>query len=151
MRDDRFTAPVVAAPRRGDGIYRFVIVTLDAHAAGPAQRVAGRLAKDFPGIAISVHAAAEWAENPEALCAARLAVDRADLVIANLLFIEEHLTAILPDMLAVRERHLQVRGRADGVDAQAPRMVVGGLCRTGGRAAIRKPAKTWRQPVARCP
>ncbi len=51
MRDDRYTSPDVTTPA-SDGLYRFVIVTLDAHAAGPAQRVAGRLAKDFPGIAI---------------------------------------------------------------------------------------------------
>ena len=66
MRDDRYTS-LEAKGTVDDGLYRFVIVTLDAHAAGPAQRVAGRLAKDFPGIAISVHAAAEWAENPAAL------------------------------------------------------------------------------------
>ena len=56
MRDDRYTShELQTAPA---DLYRFVIVTLDAHAAGPAQRVAGRLAKDFPGLTISVHAAA---------------------------------------------------------------------------------------------
>lgn len=103
MRDDRYTSPDLktAAP---DGLYRFVIVTLDAHAAGPAQRVAGRLAKDFPGIAISVHAAAEWAENPAALARARADVARANIVVANLIFLEEHLTQILPDMQARRDQ-----------------------------------------------
>ncbi|MCB6176805.1 magnesium chelatase subunit H [Rhodobacter sp. Har01] len=91
-------------PRSGDGAYRFVIVTLDAHAAGPAVRIAPRLAQDFPGIEISVHAAAEWSENPAALAAAKQAVNAADLVVANLLFIEEHITAILPELQAARER-----------------------------------------------
>jgi magnesium chelatase subunit H len=105
MRDDRYaSADLTTAAPGDDGLYRFVIVTLDAHAAGPAQRVAGRLAKDFPGICISVHAAAEWAENPAALARAKAEVARANIVVANLLFIEEHLTAILPEMTQVRDR-----------------------------------------------
>ena len=99
MRDDRADMTAGAGPG-----YNVVIVTLDAHAAGPAARVAPRLQSDFPGLTITVLAAAEWAENPAALNAARLAVDRADLVIANLLFIEEHLTAILPWLQRARER-----------------------------------------------
>ena len=84
--------------------YSIVIVTLDAHAAGPAARITPRLAKDFPGLSVTVHAAAEWAENPAALARARDAVDHADLIVANLLFIEEHLTAILPNLRAARDR-----------------------------------------------
>ncbi|MFN3578010.1 MAG: DUF3479 domain-containing protein, partial [Tabrizicola sp.] len=103
MRDDRYTSPDLRKSAPAD-LYHFVIVTLDAHAAGPAQRVAGRLAKDFPGIAISVHAAAEWAENPAALARARADVARADIIVANLIFLEEHLTRILPDMQARRDR-----------------------------------------------
>ena len=104
MRDDRFaSSPEQSAPK-ADGVYRFVIVTLDAHAAGPAARVAPHLARDFPGIEVSVHAAAEWAENPAALARARAAVDSADVIVANLLFIEEHITAILPNLQRARER-----------------------------------------------
>ncbi len=83
--------------------YRFVVITLDAHAAGPAARIAPRLVKDFPGIEVSVHAAAEWAENPAALARAKAAVADANIIVANLLFIEEHITAILPDLQRVRD------------------------------------------------
>jgi len=83
--------------------YRVAIVTLDAHAAGPAARVSSTLASEFPGLSISVHAAAEWAENPAALDLARDAVRHADIVVANLLFIEEHIRAILPDLEARRD------------------------------------------------
>jgi magnesium chelatase subunit H len=103
MRDDRYSSLDLTTPASG-GVYRFVIVTLDAHAAGPAQRVAGRLAKDFPGIAISVHAAAEWAENPAALARAKADIARANIIVANLLFLEEHLSQILPDLTRVRDR-----------------------------------------------
>ncbi|QPH53446.1 magnesium chelatase subunit H [Pontivivens ytuae] len=90
---------------RDDGhmTYRVAIVTLDSHAAGPAERVETRLARDFPGLRITVHAAAEWGGNPAALQAAKEAVAHADIVIANLLFLEEHVTAIAPDIAARRE------------------------------------------------
>ncbi len=84
--------------------YTVVIVTLDAHAAGPVARASGRLARDFPGLSVQVLAAAEWGENPAALVRARAAVDAADIVVANLLFLEEHLTAILPQLQAARAR-----------------------------------------------
>ncbi|MBF9019261.1 magnesium chelatase subunit H [Rhodobacterales bacterium HKCCA1058] len=83
--------------------YRVVIVTLDSHAAGPAARVSERLSGEFPGLSVSVHASAEWAENPAALEEARLAVRHGDIIVANLLFIEEHITAILPDLQARRD------------------------------------------------
>ncbi|PTE12970.1 magnesium chelatase subunit H [Pseudogemmobacter blasticus] len=104
MRDDIHTSPDMTAPGSPDGAYRFVIVTLDAHAAGPALRIAPRLETDFPGIEISVHAAAEWSENPAALSRAKQAVNEADFVMANLLFIEEHINAILPELQAARDR-----------------------------------------------
>jgi len=92
---------------RGDGDhipgYRVVIVTLDSHAAGPAARVSERLIDEFPGLNVSVHAAAEWAENPAALEEAKIAVRHGDIIVANLLFIEEHITAILPDLQARRD------------------------------------------------
>lgn len=91
---------------RGDGDhipgYRVVIVTMDRHVAGPAARVSERLADEFPGLNVSVHASAEWAENQQALEEARLAIRHGDIIIANLLFIEEHITAILPDLQARR-------------------------------------------------
>ncbi|RED12927.1 magnesium chelatase subunit H [Pontivivens insulae] len=83
--------------------YRVVIITLDAHAAGPAARAQDALARDFPGVSVSVHAAAEWGESGGALDRAREAVATADIVIANLLFLEEHVKAIAPAIAARRE------------------------------------------------
>ncbi len=95
---------------RGDSIisprhraYRVVILTLDSHSAGPCQRISGRLERDFPGLELTVLAAAEWGEQPEALTAAKAAIAQADMVIANLLFLEEHISAILPDLIARRD------------------------------------------------
>jgi hypothetical protein len=54
--------------------YRFVILTLDSHSAGPAQRASEKLSAAFPGLEIAIHAAAEWGESPDALLAAQQAV-----------------------------------------------------------------------------
>lgn len=83
--------------------YRFVIITMDSHVAGPAARVSDNLIEEFPGLNVSVHAAAEWAENPAALEEAKLAVKHGDVVVANMLFLEEHVRAILPDLQARRD------------------------------------------------
>ena len=83
--------------------YRVVIVTLDAHAAGPAMRVTDRLAVDFPGLEVRVLSSAEWGECPNALEAAKSAIAEGDIIIANLLFLEEHIRAVLPSLLNRRE------------------------------------------------
>ncbi len=82
--------------------YRVVIVTLDSHAAGPVARAIPRLEQDFPGLSISLHAAAEWGEDPDALNRTRDAIRHGDIIIANLLFLEEHVNAIRPDLEARR-------------------------------------------------
>ena len=83
--------------------YRFVILTLDSHAAGPAMRIAPRLAADFPGLEVSIFAAGEWGENPGALAEAQAAVAQADIVVTCLIFLEEHLNAIVPALTARRD------------------------------------------------
>jgi magnesium chelatase subunit H len=99
MRDDG----TLHAPRGRTG-YRMVIVTLDQHAAGPAARALPRLLRDYPGLEVTIHAAAEWGENQASLMQCRASLLDADIVIANLLFLDEHVAAILPDLLAVRDR-----------------------------------------------
>ncbi|MEM9438308.1 MAG: cobaltochelatase subunit CobN, partial [Pseudomonadota bacterium] len=83
--------------------YRVVIVTLDHHAAGPAARAMPALERDFPGLKVSIHAAATWAENPAALEETKRAVAHADIIVANLLFLEEHIEPIAPDLAARRD------------------------------------------------
>ena len=83
--------------------YRVVIVTLDSHAAGPAERAMEKLALDYPGLSVSIHAAAEWGENPDAFVAAKEAIGQADIIVANLLFLEEHVAPILPVLQARRD------------------------------------------------
>ena len=82
--------------------YRVVVITLDAHSAGPCDRAAARLLADFPGLSVDVHAAAEWGENPQALVEAKAAIAMGDIILVNLLFLEEHVQAILPSLEARR-------------------------------------------------
>ncbi|MEO0567182.1 MAG: magnesium chelatase subunit H [Pseudomonadota bacterium] len=83
--------------------YHIVVITLDSHVVGPCERALRQLHQDFPGLELLVHAAAEWGEDPEALTRAREDIAKADIIIANLLFLEEHINAILPDLEARRE------------------------------------------------
>ena len=96
MRDDAH----IYAP---SAEYRVVIVTLDAHSAGPCDRAAEKLLPEFPGLRVDIHAAAEWGENPAALERAKASVSQGDMVIINLLFLEEHVKSILPALEARRD------------------------------------------------
>jgi len=85
------------------GTYNVVIVTLDAHSAGPIGRGEEKLAAQVPGLSVTVHAAAEWSENPSALDACKADIARANIIVVNLLFLEEHVQAILPALQARRD------------------------------------------------
>ncbi|MEL7100393.1 MAG: magnesium chelatase subunit H [Pseudomonadota bacterium] len=84
--------------------YRVVIVTLDSHAAGPVARAAERFGSDYPGLDLQIFAAAEWGETPGAFEAADKAVREADIIVANLLFLEEHVARIMPALKARRDQ-----------------------------------------------
>mmetsp|Transcript_23767 Transcript_23767/g.42672 ORF Transcript_23767/g.42672 Transcript_23767/m.42672 type:complete len:1186 (-) Transcript_23767:2660-6217(-) len=83
--------------------YRVVVITLDSHAAGPARRAMKVLERDYPGLDLQIHAAAEWGETPGAFEAAEEAVRHGDIIISNLLFLEEHVARILPALQARRD------------------------------------------------
>ena len=89
-------------PQAYNRAYNFVILTLDRHAAGPAARVAPMLAIDFPGLIVSIHAAAEWDKDKAALQAAKNDIAKADIIVSCVLFLEDHLNAILPELRARR-------------------------------------------------
>ncbi|MBX2855219.1 MAG: magnesium chelatase subunit H, partial [Rhodobacteraceae bacterium] len=91
------SAPVARVP------IRFVIVTLDSHLSGAIERVAPRLKAELPGLELSLHAAAEWAADPQALARAKEDVAAGDVVVANMLFMDDHLKAIMPALQARRD------------------------------------------------
>ncbi len=82
---------------------RFVIITLDSHIAGAVERARAGLERAIPGLEISLHAAADWDDKPESLAACKAAVAQGDIILANMLFMDDHVRAILPDLQARRE------------------------------------------------
>jgi len=82
---------------------RVVIVTLDSHLASAAARAQHALGKDLPGLVLSLHAAAEWGDDPAALERCRADIAAGDIVIATMLFMEEHIQAVLPALQARRD------------------------------------------------
>jgi magnesium chelatase subunit H len=79
-----------------------VIVTLDHHLASAVARVERSLAKAIPGLSLSLHAAADWSARPATLKACMEDIAAADVIIGNMLFMEEHVNAILPAIEARR-------------------------------------------------
>jgi magnesium chelatase subunit H len=82
---------------------RVVIVTMDNHLASATQRAAMRLAREVPGLVLSMHTAAEWANDAAALQRCHDDIARGDLIINTMLFVEEHFNAVLPALQARRE------------------------------------------------
>lgn len=80
-----------------------VIVTMDSHLASAAERANATLVRTLPGLRLTVHAAAEWGDNTEALARCRADIARAHIVIASMLFLEDHFLPILADLQARRE------------------------------------------------
>ena len=81
---------------------RVVIVTLDSHLAGAAERARAALARDIPGLTLSLHVAAEWSADPQALERCRADIRSGDIIVAAMLFMEDHIQAVLPDLQARR-------------------------------------------------
>jgi len=91
------TSPADATP------VRVVLVTLDGHAAGAARRAANHLRRELPGIEFSFHAAADWDGHPDRLERCKADIARGDVIIATMLFTDDHIRAILPALQARRD------------------------------------------------
>lgn len=82
---------------------RVTIVTLDNHLTGAVGRVRGQLAREAPGLELTVHAASNWATSADSLDACIKDIGSADIVIATMLFMEDHIQAVMPALAARRE------------------------------------------------
>ncbi len=82
---------------------RVVIVTMDTHLASATDRVRPTLARDFPGLTLTMHAASEFAGNEQAAVRVKADIARADIIVAGMLFLEDHFLPILEDLRARRE------------------------------------------------
>ncbi|MFK7915683.1 MAG: DUF3479 domain-containing protein, partial [Pseudomonadales bacterium] len=80
------------------------IVTLDNHLSSTVDRAQHTLQKQLPGLRLTLHAAARWAEDPKALQRCIRDINQADIVIANMLFMEEQIEPVLAALQARRNR-----------------------------------------------
>jgi len=91
---------------------RVAIVTLDSHLASATDRARQILKRDLPGLTLDLHSVSEWGNDPEALERARTDIEKADIIVASMLFMEDHIQAVLPSF----------KKRAESCDA-----IVGGM------------------------
>ncbi|QTD57355.1 magnesium chelatase subunit H [Parasphingorhabdus cellanae] len=80
---------------------RVVIVTLDNHLSGAVERANQQLAKD--NVSIGFYAAADWDRDASVLENAKTDIATADIIISTMLFLEDHVRAIHPALLARRD------------------------------------------------
>jgi magnesium chelatase subunit H len=81
---------------------RVAIVTLDFHLASVVERAARTLATSLPGLELTLDAAAAWSD-PEALAGTLERIAKADIVVVSMLFMEDHVRAVMPALTARRD------------------------------------------------
>ncbi len=82
---------------------RVVVVTMDTHLASSTQRAHASLLREIPGLHLSMHAASEYAGNDAAIARCKADIAQADIVVAGMLFLEDHFLPILDDLRARRD------------------------------------------------
>ena len=99
--------PISAADQRTSVAHlpvKVVFVTMDTHLAGSTQRVHARLLQEIPGLQLAMHAASEYAGNDELIARCKADIAQADIVVAGMLFLEDHFLPILEDLRARRDQ-----------------------------------------------
>ncbi|MEM6711208.1 MAG: magnesium chelatase subunit H [Pseudomonadota bacterium] len=83
---------------------KVVIVTLDNHLAAVIARAQDVLRKQMPGLTVTLHAACDWDDDRQALEACKNDIATGDIVLASMLFLDDHIQAVMPALKARRER-----------------------------------------------
>ncbi len=82
---------------------RVALISLDSHLSGAVDRARVLLKKDLPGLKLSFHAASDWTREPASLERCKADIAEADFVVAAMLFMEDHIKAVLPALEARRD------------------------------------------------
>lgn len=90
-------------PADGGAQVRVVIVTLDNHLRTLVRRASDTLAIEAPGVELVMHAATDWAEKAGSLDACLRDIAKGDIILVSMMFIDEHIQAVLPALAARRE------------------------------------------------
>jgi magnesium chelatase subunit H len=92
-----------ASPSHPSTAIRLAIITMDGHMAGAAAVAEANLRKTWPGLSVELHSADQWAGGKTALAECHAAIATADVVIATMLFLEDHTKLVAPQLAARRE------------------------------------------------
>ncbi len=82
---------------------RVCVVTMDTHLASATARALPVLTREYPGLQLSMHAASEYAGNERLTARVNADIAAADIVVAGMLFLEDHFLPILDTLRARRE------------------------------------------------
>ena len=80
-----------------------VLITLDNNLSGAVSQAQDILKPSMPGLNLSVHAATDWHENEASLHKCKDDIAKGDIIIASMLFVEEHVKAVVDDLAARRD------------------------------------------------
>jgi magnesium chelatase subunit H len=78
------------------------VVTMDSHMSTALLAAADRVAFDVPGLTLSVHTADHW-DDADNLAECLADIERSDIVVAGMLFLDEHIAKVLPALTARRD------------------------------------------------
>ena len=100
---NRTTAAEPASLREATPQVRVVIVTLDNHLAGAVAQAEVELRRTTPNLTVALHAASEWGSDAVALDACIADIATGDIIIASMLFVDDHIQMVLPALKARNE------------------------------------------------
>ncbi|MEO0879162.1 MAG: magnesium chelatase subunit H [Pseudomonadota bacterium] len=83
---------------------RVVLISLDSHLSGAVDRARAALKAELPGLELSFHAASDWDRAPASLDQCKADIACADFIVTSMMFMENHINAVLP---ALKERREQ--------------------------------------------
>ena len=104
------TSPASALPTP----IRVVVVTMDSHLSGAVANAVTLLQRELPGLQLMVHAADQWSSDEVALAACHADIARGDIIIAAMLFLDDHIRAVLPALAARRDHCDALLGMISG-------------------------------------
>jgi magnesium chelatase subunit H len=81
---------------------RVAIITLDGHLASTVERVNRDL--QASNVSVTLHSAGDWARDADKLTQCHEAIAKANIVVVTMLFMEEHINAVLEPLRARRDQ-----------------------------------------------
>jgi len=76
---------------------------MDSHLSSATMRAAAQLAQEDPGLSVVIHTAESWASDPESLECCRADIAAGDVIVATMLFMEDHFKPVLQALKDRRE------------------------------------------------